>query len=49
MELPIFSGSFHFINNNAKYNEYNNMENNNDNITSRQSLMYPSFDELNDE
>jgi len=36
-------------NNNAKYNEYNNMENNNDNITSRQSLMYPSFDELNDE
>jgi len=36
-------------NNNAKYNEYNNMENNNDNITSRQSLMYPSFDELNDD
>ena len=36
-------------NNNVKYNEYNNMENNNDNITSRQSLMYPSFDELNDD
>ena len=36
-------------NNNTKYNEYNNMENNNDNITSRQSLMYPSFDELNDD
>ena len=36
-------------NNNKKYNEYNNMENNNDNIASGQSLMYPSFDELNDD
>ena len=36
-------------NNNINYNQMNNFEANNDDNITRQSLMYPSFDELNDE